>query len=114
MVKIPLETAKGGIMDKFSKKVVIISVVTVLIAVTLVLVTFWYALSQRNETPTSEPWVLQTYGNNVALYNGDEVIEVYGAIMIDTLPAEDKRLLDNGISFLTREEAVMAIEDYDG
>ncbi|MBR7133011.1 MAG: hypothetical protein IKD04_05710 [Clostridia bacterium] len=68
----------------------------------------------RDQKNSHEKWVLLSYGNNVALYNGNEIIEVYGNIVLDTLPAEDKRLLDNGIVFQTRDEAVSAIEDFDG
>lgn len=99
-------------MEKFNEKVLYISIITVAVTIALVIITCGFALGERK--PTEDPWILQSYGNNVALYNGEDVIEVYGAIVLDTLPEEDKRLLDNGISFLTREEAVMAIEDYDG
>lgn len=97
-------------MNKFSKSVTVISVLT--FAIALILVTLGFAFS--NNPVKSKPWVLQSYGNNVALFNGEEIIEVYGTIMIDTLPEEDKRMLNQGISFLTKEEAVTAIEDYDG
>ncbi len=68
----------------------------------------------KNKTENPEHWVLHSYGNNVALYKGDDIVEVYGEIVLDTLPEDDRRLLDNGISFSTKEEAVNAIEDYDG
>lgn len=99
-------------MEKFNQKVLSISIIVVAVAISFILITLGFAVSEHN--PKEESWVLQSYGNNVALFNGEEVIEVYGAIILDTLPEEDKRLLDNGISFLTKEEAVMAIEDYDG
>ena len=99
-------------MEKTNRKVLYLSIITISIAISLVIIVLGFAISQR--TVEQEPWILQSYGNNVALYNGEEVIEVYGAIVLDTLPEEDKRMLDNGIVFLTREEAVMAIEDYDG
>ena len=102
----------GDFMYKFSKTVTIISILVFATAIALVLVTLGIVFGQNK--PTAEPWVLQSYGNNVALFNGERVIEVYGSIMLDTLPDEDKRLLDNGIAFLTRQEAVSAIEDYDG
>ena len=78
----------------------------------IIIITIGYAISLKSKNPL--PWVLHSYGNNVALYNGEKIIEVYGSIMLDTLPDEDKRQLDNGIIFPTREEAVNAIEDYDG
>jgi flagellar basal body-associated protein FliL len=99
-------------MYKFSKTVTIISILVFATAIALVLVTIGIVFGQSE--PSAEPWVLQSYGNNVALFNGEKVIEVYGSIMLDTLPDEDKRLLDNGIVFSTKEEAQNAIEDYDG
>ena len=70
------------------------------------------ALKDKAKEP--EKWILHSYGNNVALYNGDRIVEVYGSIVLNTLPSDDKKQLDNGIAFSTREEAVSAIEDYDG
>ena len=99
-------------MEKFTKTVTVISVLSFAVAIALILITLGLTIKYRKDT--REPWVLQSYGNNVALYNGDEIVEVYGTIVLDTLPEEDKRMLDNGLSFLTKEEAVSAIEDYDG
>lgn len=68
----------------------------------------------KNKIEEPKAWVLHSYGNNVALYNGENIVEVYGTIVIDTLPETDRRLLDNGIAFPTKKEAVNALEDYDG
>jgi len=84
---------------------IIISVISILIASIAVVKT-------KQENP--ESWILYSYGNNVALYKGEEIIEVYGSISLDTLPEEDKKMLENGIHFTTRDEAMTAIEDYDG
>ncbi len=89
---------------------VLIALVT--LSVASVFVTLGFVIKNKKEHP--EAWVLHSYGNNVALYKDEEIIEVYGGIMLDTLPDEDKKLLDNGIVFSSREEAVNAIEDYDG
>lgn len=89
-----------------------ICAISVSICIAIIIIAFSFALKTKTEEPAQ--WVLHSYGNNVALYNGDDIIEVYGSIMLDTLPEEDRRLLNNGIAFLTREEAVSAIEDYDG
>lgn len=99
-------------MEKINKRIIIIGMLAVAIAFSLILITLGYAFTQRDMQ--EEKWILQTYGNNVALYKGEEVVEVYGSIVLDTLPEEDKKMLDNGISFLSKEEAVTAIEDYDG
>ena len=99
-------------MESSNEKIIYITILIVSISISIILITLGFAFTKHDIQ--EEPWILQSYGNNVALYNGEKVIEVYGAIVLDTLPDEDKRLLDNGIAFLTREEAVMAIEDYDG
>lgn len=59
-------------------------------------------------------WILRSYDNTVVLMNNGEVVEVFGDIVIDTLPDEDIKHLENGIPFLSKDEALMAIEDYDG
>lgn len=83
----------------------IFSFVSLLLAVMAVVKT-------KQENPNG--WALYSYGNNVALFNGEEIVEVYGSISLDNLTEEDKRMLENGIHFTTRDEAVTAIEDYDG
>ena len=71
-----------------------------------------FSLKCRQENPKS--WILQSYENTVVLLNNGEVVEVFGNISLDTLPPEDLKHLESGISFLTKEEALLAIEDYDG
>ena len=90
------------------------AVVAIILSVFLAALIITLSLVIKGNKQEPEDWVLHSYGNNVALYRGEDIIEVYGSIMLDTLPEEDKRLLDNGIVFGTREEAVNAIEDYDG
>lgn len=96
------------------KKQRAIAIVALIIAIFVAIFVITVGLVIMNKIENPKAWVLHSYGNNVALYNGDEIIEVYSGIVLDTLPEEDKRLLDSGISFTTREEAVSAIEDYDG
>lgn len=98
-------------MEKNKKTIIIIAVI-LSISLATILVTVGFVIKSKQENP--ESWILHSYGNNVALYNGEKIIEVYGGIMLNTLPEEDKRLLDSGIAFPTREEAVNAVEDYDG
>ena len=98
-------------MEKQLKtKIFIVSILSVCFAV--ILLTIGFVIKAKQENPKA--WVLHSYGNNVALYNGDEIIEVYGGIVLDALPEEDKRQLDSGIAFPTKEEAQSAVEDYDG
>ncbi len=99
-------------MSVSKKTVVWITVSAVSVCAIAIIITISYAIMLKSRNPL--PWVLHSYGNNVALYNGDKIVEVYGSIMLDTLPEEDRRLLNNGIIFATKQEAISAIEDYDG
>ncbi|MBQ6825661.1 MAG: hypothetical protein IJP34_03255 [Clostridia bacterium] len=99
-------------MEKLNNLKTYLVIIMVAVSITSIIVTIGFVVSSKKENPAS--WILHSYGNNVALYNGDQIIEVYGSIMLDTLPTSDKKQLDNGIAFATREEAVSAIEDYDG
>ena len=71
-----------------------------------------FSIKCKKENPNS--WILQSYENSVVLLNNGEVVEVFGDISLDTLPKEDLKHLESGIPFLTKEEALLAIEDYDG
>lgn len=99
-------------MSVKKNRIYAVCAICISLSVAIIIIALSFALKTKKEEPTQ--WVLLSYGNNVALYNGDRIIEVYGSIMLDTLPEEDRRLLDNGIAFMTKEEAVSAIEDYDG
>lgn len=99
-------------MQKINKKTLVLAILITAISVAIIIVTLLFAFKEHNIK--EDRWIISTYGNSVALYKGDEVVEVYSSIVLDTLPDEDKKLLENGISFLTKDEAVMAIEDYDG
>lgn len=70
------------------------------------------AVNEQNENPDN--WILQSYEDTVVLMNNGEVVEVFGDIMVDSLPNEDREHLKKGISFLTKDEAMLAVEDYDG
>ena len=99
-------------LEKKNQKLLLIIILIISLSVSVILVAIGFAVKNKVDNP--DLWVLHSYGNNVALYNGEDIIEVYGTISLDTLPESDKRLLDNGIIFHSREEAQSAIEDYDG
>lgn len=99
-------------MDRIKQRNIIIIAIVLTIAAVTVLVAAGFAAGNKEYEPSG--WVIKSYGNSVALYNGDELIEVYGGIVLDTLPQEDIDLLESGIAFPTREEAQQAMEDYDG
>lgn len=99
-------------MEKTRQIQWIIVLLIITFSVAAILIAGGFAIRSKAENP--EIWVLHSYGDNVALYNGEEIIEVYGTISLNTLPEADRRLLDSGIAFHSREEAQNAIEDYDG
>lgn len=99
-------------MEKRKEKTLSIAIIVITIALAVIIITCGFVA--KSQTKESDAWVLHSYGNNVALYNGNELVEVYGTISLDTLPDGDKRQLDNGIIFQTKQEALSAIEDYDG
>lgn len=99
-------------MNKRTRISLIAILISLLIALSILIATLISLLKQNVEENTK--WVLHSYGNNIALYNNDEIVEVYGSVALDTLPIEDKNRLDRGIVFKTREDALTAIEDYDG
>ncbi len=80
----------------------------------IITIIFTCTFTKGKEKEKKDNWVLRSYENTVVLMNNNEVIEVFGDIMVETLPKEDIKHLENGIPFLTKDEALMAIEDYDG
>jgi len=99
-------------MERKNKIALSVIIIVIAISLTAIIISLTLMFKTKEENPTK--WVLHSYGNNVALYNGEDIIEVYGQIALDTLPIADKQRLDNGIVFQTKEEARNAIEDYDG
>ena len=85
-----------------------------LLGLFLVAIIIASACSIKCHEDNPNPWILQSYENTVVLLNNGEVVEVFGNISLDTLPKEDLKYLEKGIPFLTKEEALLAIEDYDG
>lgn len=71
-----------------------------------------YAVNFKNKDDGY--WVVRSFEDRVVLMNNGEVVEVFGNIVLDTLPNEDQKHLERGITFLTKDEALTAIEDYDG
>ncbi len=98
-------------MEKNKKRNILIAAAVLTAAAVIILIVIGLAAENRNYEPAG--WVLKAYGNSIALYNGGKVNTVFGEISLEELPEEDKRILENGIAFPTREEAVQAIEDYE-
>ncbi len=78
----------------------------------IIMITSVYAI--KTQTENTDNWEIRSHENTVILLNNGEVVEVFGDISVDSLPNEDKKHLEKGISFLTKDEALSALEDYDG
>ena len=99
-------------MKKRTRIYLIAILISLLIALG-VLIWALFSVLKNNEVNKTK-WVLHSYGNNIALYNNEEIVEVYGSVSLDSLPKEDIKRLDEGVYFESREDALLALEDYDG
>lgn len=99
-------------MEKRKVRTIYAVILICSICIGALIISLSYILKSAAQPETR--WVLSSYGNNVALYNENEVVEVYGSISIENLPVGDRERLKRGIVFRSREEARTAVEDYDG
>ena len=99
-------------MQKITNKKSMILGITLGLFLVAIIIASAFSIKCKQENPNS--WILQSYENTVVLLNNGEVVEVFSDISLDTLPKDDLKHLQNGIPFLTKEEALLAIEDYDG
>ena len=98
-------------MEKSKERNIIIAAIVITLAALIIITVVGLAAGNKDYEPSG--WVLKAYGNTVALYNHGEIDTVFGEIVIDDLPPDDVSILENGLAFPTREEAVKAIEDYE-
>jgi len=76
--------------------------------------TFIIILHLTNHTePANINYTLKAYKNTVALYNEDEIINIYDNIVLNTLPKNDIQNFNNGISFSSITQAEIYLEDFD-
>lgn len=94
-----------------NKKAFVLGIILTIFLVSIIVASV-FSIKCKQENPNS--WILQSYENTVVLLNNGEVVEVFSNISLDTLPKEDLKHLESGIAFLTKEEALLAVEDYDG
>ncbi len=69
-------------------------------------------LINDTEAPKNN-YTLKAYKNTIALYSGDEIIDIYDNIVLNTLPKNDIQNFSNGISFSTITQAEIYLEDFD-
>lgn len=86
----------------------------ILLALFLLIIVSACSLAVKEQTKSNTDWVIRSYEDTVVLMKDGEVVEIFGDISLESLPNEDKKHLEKGINFLTKDEALLAIEDYDG
>ncbi len=99
-------------MERKTIRAIYIAILVCAVCLAAVIITISYGVKTEKQEPTE--WVLASYGDNVALYNENEVVEVYGSISLENLPIADRERIKKGIVFPSKSEAELAIEDYDG
>ena len=99
-------------MEKRTVRSIYIVILVCAICLSAIIITFSFSIKIEKEEPNE--WVLASYGDNVALYNQNEVVEVYGSISLENLPVADRERIKRGIIFDSKSEAELAVEDYDG
>ena len=99
-------------MQKIINKKAFVLGIILTIFLAAIIIASLFSVKCKQENPNS--WILQSYENTVVLLNNGEVVEVFSNISLDTLPKEDLKHLESGIAFLTKEEALLAVEDYEG
>ncbi|MBO4433103.1 MAG: BofC C-terminal domain-containing protein [Clostridia bacterium] len=95
---------------KFSYKKVAAAVVIF----TLILSSLLIIIAHRSNNTAVSSYILRNDNGTVALYKDGEIITVYDGIAVDSLPAEDRARLSEGITIDSIDDAQSIIEDYDG
>ncbi len=65
-------------------------------------------------TEPKNSYILKEYNGNVALYLGEELVEIYDTVDVKSLPEYDITILNKGIALNSPEEVISYLEDYDG
>ncbi len=95
-------------------KIIIMAVAAVL-SISSVIAINSYGIERRDEIIRSSlPFILKEYGEHIAVFQGDERIEVFYDVIYDSLPEYDRNALKRGITFDSMSQVYSAIEDFDG
>ena len=101
------------------QKIIYMIIYILIFALCAVIATIaFYSIAQKptqNATSSiNNNLLLKAYENAVALYDGENIKEVYYDIVLDALPLKDKTLLKSGIPIESNEQLNSLLEDYDG
>ncbi|MBQ8203154.1 MAG: hypothetical protein IJZ75_02620 [Clostridia bacterium] len=73
----------------------------------------FFKISSQNDIEDKYTYTLKSYRNCVALYENQEIVEIYDEIVLSNLPPSDRNNFDKGIVFESKTDAHIALEDYD-
>ena len=97
-------------MPFFIKKILF----PILIFLSILLFVFKIDEHDSTATPITDiNYTIKSYKNTVALYHGDEIIEIYNNIVLNTLPPEDIKNFNSGIPVYTPAQAELYLEDFE-
>ena len=95
-------------MSLFIKKVLFPILIFVCIFALLL-----HFIKGRKEILTDSVYTLKSYRNTVALYQNENLIEVFDNVVLNTLPQKDIQNFNKGIIFDTEEQAETYLEDFE-
>lgn len=84
------------------------------IVFTLIIISLILLIAYRNNDTQNNSYFLREYNGIVALFKGEDVIEVYDGVVTDNLPFNDYKRFADGIEVSGIDEAQIIMEDYDG
>jgi len=97
-----------------SKRTKILIIIIIVVITAILGITILSLNNNKNEKIKKDVYIMKSVNNTVALYKNEDLIKVYDRIVVDTLPVNDRLLLEKGIEFSSESEATLAAEDYDG
>ncbi len=93
------------------------AVVTIIVCITLFSVSAIPLSPEVNTNSTASStslgFTLAAYGNNIALFDDGEIIEVYEDILLSALPPADRTALNSGIEITSFEQLSSLLEDFE-
>ena len=96
-------------MPSFIKKTLFSAII---IAFSIVIMI--YLLNNTKTSDTNTDYTLKSYKNTVALYNNEQILEIYSDIVLNTLPQKDIQNFNKGIPVKTPAAAQAYLENFDG
>ena len=84
---------------------------TLFFALTFILIAFY--TKNNAQKPKDKKYIIKSYKNTIALYNNDEIVEIYDSIVLNTLPQNDIKKFNDGITVSTQAQAEKYLENFD-